>query len=246
VARSEKMQTEMDLNVRQRMDVEGFAIAPEVIDAKWCLELIDAVESFQSQEAVREKSGSTYAVRRLCELVPRVADLAKSPAVRSLITPLLGQSARVVRSLLFDKTPDANWKVPWHQDLTIAVKERREVPGFGPWSVKAGVPHVQPPASVLEKMLTLRLHLDDCGPQNGPLRVLPGSHRKGVLDSTAIAETRQRRGEAVCSIQRGGAMLMWPLLLHASSPATQPGHRRVIHLEFAAEELPGGLKWHES
>ena len=132
----------------------------------------------------------------------------------------------------------------WHQDLTIAVRERREVAGFGPWSTKAGIPHVQPPAEVLERKVTLRIHLDRCGPDNGPLRVVPGSHRGGRLDAAAIADHRQRVAEVSCLVDRGGVVILRPLLLHASSAALRPGHRRVIHLECAAEDLPGGLEWH--
>ncbi len=142
-----------------------------------------------------------------------------------------------VRGILFDKTPQGNWKVPWHQDLSIAVASRVEVPGFEPWSIKDGVVHVQPPVQVLEAMVTLRLHLDDCGLDNGPLRVLPGTHLLGKV------ETPPAVPEVVCCLPAGGALLMRPLLMHASSAATGPGRRRVIHLEFACESLPGGLEW---
>jgi len=233
-------------DVLKQLEIEGFAIARGVLDDASCDALIEAVGSLGTQAAVREKSGATYAVRRICELAPAVARFSTSPQVRSLIEPLVGPSARVVRSLLFDKTADANWKVPWHQDLTIAVRERREAIGFGPWSVKAGVPHVQPPAKVLEDMVTLRVHLDECSADNGPLRVLPKSHQMGVLDSAAITEMRRNMSETTCTMQRGDALLMRPLLLHASSPATMPGHRRVIHLEFGCGDLPGGLEWAES
>lgn len=233
-------------DVCQQLELEGFAIARGMLDDASCNALIDAVGSLGAQAAVREKAGATYAVRRICELAPAVARFSALPEVRLLIEPLLGPSARVVRSLLFDKTADANWKVPWHQDLTIAVRERREVQGFGPWSVKAGVPHVQPTAKVLEGMVTLRFHLDECGVDNGPLRVLPKSHRTGVLDGVAINEMRRNVPEAICTMGRGDALLIRPLLLHASSPALVPGHRRVIHLEFAGGELPGGLEWAES
>jgi ectoine hydroxylase-related dioxygenase (phytanoyl-CoA dioxygenase family) len=194
---------------------------------------------------VREKGGSTYAVRRLCELIPAVRAMSVSPAIRNLVEPILGASARVVRSLLFDKNPEANWKVPWHQDLAIAVKERRDVAGFGPWSEKAGVTHVQPPVEVLERMVTVRLHLDDCGVENGPLRVLAGSHRLGVIDPGTVGDVRAELPEVSCMVPAGGAVLMRPLTLHASSPAERPGHRRVIHLEFAAGELPDELEWYE-
>src|SRR5206468_7563965 len=130
------------------------------------------------------------------------------------------------------KTPHANWKVAWHQDLSIAVRERLDVAGFGPWSLKNGVVHVQPPREVLESMLTVRLHLDDCGQDNGPLRVVAGSHALGILPPREVQRLVQARPVTTCVVPRGGALLMRPLLLHASSAALRAGHRRVIHLEF--------------
>src|SRR5207248_2544553 len=130
--------------------------------------------------------------------------------------------------------------------LSIAVRERKEAEGFGPWSVKAGVLHVQPPAAILEKMLTVRLHLDDCPEQNGPLRVIPGSHLLGRLREGAISALTTPAAPVVCTVARGGVLLMRPLLLHASSPSQQPGHRRVLHIEYAASPLPGGLQWHSA
>jgi ectoine hydroxylase-related dioxygenase (phytanoyl-CoA dioxygenase family) len=146
--------------------------------------------------------------------------------------------------LLFDKTPAANWSIGWHQDTAIAVREKVEAPGFFGWSVKAGVPHVHPPTQILESMITLRVHVDDCGEGNGPLRVIPGSHRHGRLSDEAIAK-RATGPEVICPLQAGGVLLMRPLILHASSPATTPQHRRVLHLEFAADPLPHGLEWYE-
>jgi ectoine hydroxylase-related dioxygenase (phytanoyl-CoA dioxygenase family) len=228
------------------LDQNGFVLIPAVIAKPQIASMIDNLTALESHRAIREKSGATYAVRRLCELSPAVRQLSTSAAIRALIEPILGPAARVVRGLLFDKTAAANWKVPWHQDLTIAVKERRDAPGFGPWSIKADITHVQPPLDVLEQMLTIRLHLDDCGPDNGPLRVLPGSHKRGVINASTIAQLRQQTAETLCTLPAGGALVMRPLLLHASAPATSPGHRRVIHLEFAANDLPDGLQWHES
>jgi ectoine hydroxylase-related dioxygenase (phytanoyl-CoA dioxygenase family) len=146
-------------------------------------------------------------------------------------------------SIFFDKTPDANWKVAWHQDLTIAVRQKIEVACFTAWSVKDGVAHVQPPIEVLERMLTLRLHLDDCGPANGPLQVISASHKSGRLTARQISEWREQQPAEICSVTRGGALLMRPLLLHSSSTATEPKHRRVVHLEFAAGPLRNGLQW---
>ncbi len=144
---------------------------------------------------------------------------------------------------MFDKTPRSNWKVPWHQDLTIAVSERREVAGFGPWSVKDGLPHVQPPASLLERIVALRLHLDDTPAANGALRVLAGTHKLGRLSAARIDALRRQIPETVCPVAAGGAMLMSPLLLHASSPSHAPLRRRVLHFEYSAADLPAGLAW---
>lgn len=224
---------------------EGFAIVSDVIDRTTLTTLLKALARVQPDAAVRERNSRTYAVRNLLAMVPEVRELARADSIRRLIDPVLGRGARVVRGILFDKTLDANWKVAWHQDLSIAVKRRAHTEGFGPWSFKAGVQHVQPPTHVLEQMLTVRLHLDHCGPENGPLNVLPGSHAHGVLSPAAIRRLCDNGAPVPCHVPAGGALLMRPLLLHASSSARTPGHRRVIHLEFADSELPGGLEWFE-
>jgi hypothetical protein len=216
---------------------QGFAVVPNVLGHEEVDSLIEAIETeIQIQ-------GSSAGVRLPHDVFPAIRDLVNGGAMRELIEPALGKEARVVRAILFNKTAERNWGVPWHQDLTIAVAERREVAGFMGWSVKEGVNHVQAPREVLEARLTVRLHLDDCGAENGPLRVLPGTHRDGWLDTERIERAKAEVDEAVCLADRGGAVLMRPLLLHASSRATKPGHRRVLHLEFAAGELPGGLRY---
>ena len=133
----------------------------------------------------------------------------------------------------------------WHQDLTIATAERVEVAGFEPWTEKAGVPHVQPPTQVLESMLAIRVHLDDSTSANGPVRVLEGTHRMGRLSAEMIEGLRTSHTERECLVAAGGVLAFRPLLLHASSPSLTPSHRRVIHLEFAASELPAPLEWHQ-
>jgi ectoine hydroxylase-related dioxygenase (phytanoyl-CoA dioxygenase family) len=174
---------------------------------------------------------------------PAVRELAAAPVLRRLVEPHLGADCVAVNATLFDKSAGRNWKVPYHQDVTIRVKRRRDVPGFETWWERAGVPHCWPPAAVLERMLAVRLHLDDCGPANGPLRVLPGSHTAGVLAAADIARWREATPEVVCTVGRGGVVLMRPLLLHASSAAAAAARRRVLHLEYAAPTLPGGLEW---
>ena len=225
----------------QQIERDGFAIVPDVLSPECCDELLAAFASVQDVGGNRAAS-----MRNVLRRVPPVRALCESPPVLPLMQSVLGAACFPVRAILFDKTPDANWKVTWHQDLTIAVQEEREAEGFGPWSVKDGVTHVQPPVRVLEPMLTLRLHLDDCDENNGPLRVLRGSHQSGKLSSVEIQKWRERQAEEVCLSPRGGALLMRPLLLHASSQAKTPRHRRVLHIEWANEKLPHGLHWHSA
>jgi len=220
------------------------ALAAAIARDGWCrmagtvpCELLDAIVS-----EMRE-IGASAGVRNLFQRSASSIALAAHPAVRALPEALLGGHAFVVRAILFDKTADTNWKVPWHQDRTIAVRNRCDHPGFGPWSTKDGVVHVEPPASVLERMVTVRVHIDDCGPDNGPLRVLPGTHRLGRLDAPSIEHAKATIPESICTVARGGIIAFAPLLLHASSPALVPEHRRVVHLEFAADPLPEGLDW---
>jgi len=221
----------------------GFAVIENVLDDTVVAGLHRAIVHAADSSPSHQRAGSTYGMRNLLDQVPAVRDLANSPDLQKLIEPVLGRDAFAVKATLFDKTPDANWKVAWHQDTTICVRERIEVPGFQAWSVKDGVVNVQPPDDVLSSIMTIRLHLDDCGADNGALRVLPGSHQAGRLSAEDVDRWRTENTPVTCAVRRGGALLMRPLTLHASSAAQNPGHRRVIHLEFAASGLPGGLAW---
>ena len=177
--------------------------------------------------------------------IPEVHALAVSDPIQFLLRPHLPAKPFPVRAIYFDKSPDANWLVAWHQDQTIAVQERHDLPGFGPWSVKNGIVHVQPPVELLEQMVTIRIHLDDADKSNGALRVLPGTHCLGRLDSATISRLQTERSEVTCCAAAGDALLMRPLLLHASGRSVSSRHRRVLHIEYSSSELPGGLAWSE-
>lgn len=217
-------------------EASGFVLLPDLISPDELFRLRD--------EADRLLGESTHrgGVRNVLDKSPYLHALATSGPPSRAVETLLG-GARPSKLTIFDKTPYANWKVPWHQDLTISVQERRDVPGFGPWTIKDGVPNVQPPVSVLEQVIAVRVHLDDTPEENGALRVLPGTHKLDRLSERQIAALRQQTQEVVCAVPAGGAMLMSPLLLHASSASESPAHRRVLHFEFTAALLPGGLAW---
>ena len=168
------------------------------------------------------------------------AAIAPATAAASI---LLGGSARPVRAVLFDKTAEANWLVAWHQDRTIPVRERIEAPGFGPWSRKDGILHVMPPVAVLEQMATLRIHIDPVGPENAPLRAALGSHRIGLVPAAEAAKTAEAMPCPVCLAEAGDVWAYSTPILHASDRAAVPTRRRVLQVDFAVDELPGGLEW---
>lgn len=226
----------------RNLDALGFAVVADALSAAEVATLLAATNTLPAAKPDEVRGG----YRDLFTLLPAVRDLAGHPGIRRWPAAVLGPGCFAVRAILLDKTPGANWKAAWHQDLTISTRERIERPTFGPWSIKAGIPHVQPPVSILENMLTVRIHLDRCGIDNGPIRVLPGSHRHGKLSPGAMSDWGERVATISTPCAAGGLLLMRPLLLHASSASTAPGHRRVIQLEYASGPLPEGLHWHEA
>jgi len=228
--------------LRNEVQRNGFAICEDVLPPEEMISLLGALGKIDRPGSLQRR-GATFAVRNLLDASLEVRELADSEVVRKLVDAVLGPGCFAVRGILFDKIPDANWKVPWHQDVTIAIQAKVEAEGFGPWSTKADVLHVQPPAFVLEQMLSVRLHLDPCGEENGALRVIPGSHLQGRIREEEIARIREEVPERICAVSAGGALLMRPLLLHSSPPSQVPGHRRVVHIDFAAVKLPNGMRW---
>ncbi|UUL83534.1 phytanoyl-CoA dioxygenase family protein [Sphingomonas qomolangmaensis] len=172
-----------------------------------------------------------------------IAPLTAVERVRAIVASWLGPQTRPVRLLLLDKSATANWALGWHQDRTVAVRTRREVAGFGAWTQKAGVPHVAPPIDVLQRMITARLHLDDIDEDNAPLLIAPGSHRMGLIRESAIDAAVATCGTAPCLADRGDVWLYSTPILHASARAAPGRRRRVIQIDFAAFDLPGGLEW---
>jgi ectoine hydroxylase-related dioxygenase (phytanoyl-CoA dioxygenase family) len=169
--------------------------------------------------------------------------LATTGVIGRVVVDVLGPHARPVRAILFDKNEAMNWAVPWHQDRTIAVREQREAAGFGPWSVKAGVTHVEPPFELLAGMLTVRAHLDDCDRDNAPLIIVPGSHRLGRIPAATAAELARRSDQISCLAQAGDLWVYSTAILHASERARTPRRRRVLQIDYSAATLPGELEW---
>ncbi len=218
-----------------QVDAEGYAILPALVDPSLC-------ETLKLELSTLERDHSKAGMRNLLglSLVRKIAD---SDPIKAAVRATLGAHAFAYKATLFEKGPEANWLVAWHQDLSLPIKERKSIEGWRAWSIKEGVVHAQPPAAILEQVLAVRIHLDDVTQERGPLRVLPGTHKAGKLNNAQIREFANSIVEVMCTGQTGSVVLMRPLLLHASSKATRPLPRRVLHLEFSANVLPQGMQF---
>jgi Phytanoyl-CoA dioxygenase (PhyH) len=169
--------------------------------------------------------------------------LEREGPIGAIAASALGEYSRPVRAILFNKTPNRNWSLGWHQDRTICVKDRRDVPGFEPWTVKGGMNHVEPSFELLARMVTVRIHLDEVGDDNAPLLIAPGSHKLGRIREDQIDDVVSRCGTRACSAAAGDVWVYATPILHASKAARVPTTRRVLQVDYAAEELPDGLEW---
>ncbi len=230
---------------REQLEADGYALLPAVFApeevaaalAEWAV----VTRAHATDDALLTgEGGPAYGARNLLDMWPRVVELVRAPVLRGALREVLGDGAGVVRALYFDKPPGHSWALPWHKDYSVAVAAHGRTGVFTKPTVKAGVPHVIAPRDVLDRMLTVRVHLDDVTPENGPLRVVPGSHR-------AYRACDDESREAVALHCRAGdVLLMRPLVTHASGHSrTDAGrHRRIVHLECAADaELPDGYAW---
>ena len=220
--------------LRERAKVieeRGFAVLP------WGVSEGDVgrvAEELASSKMGRSRAGLRHALR-----YPAVAAIARDPRLLEIARAVLGDGALPFRATLFDKSRSSNWLVAWHQDTALPLREKREASGWGPWSVKDGVTYAHAPATALEQVVALRVHLDDSTAENGPLRVLPGKHRMGVLSDDEIHELARRVAPVECCVARCGIVAMRPLLVHASSKSRSEALRRVLHIEYAASKYLG-------
>jgi ectoine hydroxylase-related dioxygenase (phytanoyl-CoA dioxygenase family) len=223
---------------------QGFAILPAMLSSAEILHLNSILDRYRQSTMPSSSSAEIFAVRNLLQTIPELAEVLKISIVPQLAEIFAGNKPSIIRSIYFNKPATANWVVPWHQDLTVNLKEKSSTNGFTKWAVKDGQLTAKAPAELLSKILTLRIHLDDCDETNGALKVIPGSHLHGELRTDDYLRTELERA-VTCSVNSGGIMLMQPLLLHASS-RSKGAERRVIHLEFYSGELPAPLQWSEA
>jgi len=193
-------------------------------------------------DALRDLPSGQAGVR-IHDIEPLRCILAVKGPIGAVAAKFLGPQCRPVRAILFDKTAATNWSLAWHQDRTICVKQRIDVDGYGAWTTKSGMQHVAPPFELLARMITLRVHLDDVPAGNAPLLIAPGSHAAGRVPITDYDAVVDRCGIHACLASAGDIWVYATPILHASEAADVTGHRRVLQIDYAAEDLPGGLAW---
>lgn len=229
----------IDIN---QFDRDGFALIARPFSIFEIRNLKEQIEKFRSENSNTLVAG----VRNLLRDCGSVRAFANDSKAFEIAKSFIGENARPVRSILFDKTPATNWYVTWHQDVSIAVAERVDIENYGPWSVKENVIHVQPPKEILEQMVSLRIHLDPCPEENGAIKFIAGSHTVGHIDPAKIPDIAENSQSVICAAEIGDIIAMRPLILHASSKSKTPDHRRVLHIEYSAAQLPSGLQWSEA
>jgi hypothetical protein len=203
----------------------GYAILPRILSSQ---EVQKLAADLESEELPRSRAGIRHLLGVDC-----IAHTAHDPRLLGIVKEILGGDAFPFRATLFDKASDSNWLITWHQDTALPLAQKRETPGWGPWSVKQNVTYAHAPAGTLEQVIALRLHLHDSTKENGPLRVAPGSHRQGVLSDQQVEAFVASSNIVNCLVPRGGVILMRPLIIHASSKSRSSTPRRVLHIEYA-------------
>ena len=220
----------------QTFAVDGVEIRPAILRSQQIACIQDEVSI--DHEVLRQTG-----IRNLEKKFRSIAQLAANASVLSIAASLLGKTPRLVRALFFDKTEKRNWFVAWHQDRTVTLNKRVEIDGWGSWTQKDGVHHVQPPRHVLDSMVTIRLHVDDADEERGCLSVIPKSHRLGILTQNEINRVVMNSRPEACVVSAGDAVIIHPLVLHSSAKSRNPDHRRVVHLEYSSYQLPLGVSW---
>lgn len=223
------------MTTERAISEQGFHVITNVLSEN---ETRSLIVSLSHPELQRSRAGIRHVLGQAS-----VTSLAQDPRLLHIAQSMLGDAAIAFRATLFDKSPQANWLVVWHQDTALSLRERREVAGWGPWSEKEGIIYAHAPASALQQVLALRVHLDDSSLRNGPLRVLPGTHTRGVLSDDEIQRHARQIAPIDCVIPRGGVLAMTPLIVHASSKSASEESRRVLHIEYATSvKLESGLE----
>ncbi|REC41287.1 phytanoyl-CoA dioxygenase family protein [Chryseobacterium sp. 5_R23647] len=230
-------------NHKNLIQANGFTVINNIFSDKEIERISEVIQNIDTSKETFRKSEDLFAIRQFLKEVPDVKDLIFNKNLKMIIKEIFGDNYFVVKSIYFDKPEKSNWYVAYHQDLTISVDKKIDLENFGPWTTKQNQFAVQPPLDILENIFTIRIHLDETDENNGALKVVPKSHAKGIYRPETIDWNVET--ENICNVEKGGIMIMKPLLLHGSNRTTNGKKRRVIHIEFSNKELPEVLNWSE-
>jgi len=234
----------MELSKHKQIIAEdGFTVIDGIYSYAEVDTILKVIEAIDTSGATFRKSADLFAIRQFLKEVPVTLPLLLNDRLKEVIASVFGSDYFIVKSIYFDKPGASNWFVAYHQDLTISVDRKTELPGYGPWTVKQNQFAVQPPLAILENIYTIRIHLDDTNKDNGALKVVPKSHSKQIYRPETIDWNNET--EVTCNVSKGGVMIMKPLLLHSSGRTVNNAKRRVIHIEFSSMQLPEALQWAE-
>ena len=225
---------------------EGFTIINNVYTESEIEKLISLIENITDNESDNEtfrKSKDLFAIRQFHKEIPETLPFIFNQNLKDAIESNFGKGYFITKSIYFDKPEKSNWFVAYHQDLTISVNKKIELDGFENWTVKQNQFAVQPPKEILDDNFTIRIHIDNTTKENGALKVINNSHSHGILRIEKLDFENEK--ETICEVEKGGIMIMKPLLFHASNKTVNNERRRVIHIEFSKQQLPEGLEWSE-
>lgn len=234
------------MNYSNKINSQGFAIIDTIYSENEIEKLISLIENItenSNENATFRKSQDLFAIRQFHKEIPESLPFIFNQNLKDVIESTFGKGYFITKSIYFDKPEKSNWFVAYHQDLTISVDKKIEVENFENWTVKQNQFAVQPPTEILESNFTIRIHIDKTTKDNGALKVINNSHSKGILRIENLGIENEK--ETICEVEKGGIMIMKPLLFHASNKTTNNERRRVIHIEFSKQELPNGLEWSE-
>lgn len=232
------------MNHIEEVTAKGFSIINNTYSEKEIEKIVSLIENKAEQNPKKitfRKSNDLFAIRQFHKEIPETLDLIFNQNLIDIIENTFGKGYFITKSIYFDKPEKSNWFVAYHQDLTISVNKKIDLKGFENWTVKQNQFAVQPPVQILEDNFTIRIHIDKTTKDNGALKVVDNSHSKGIFR----VENLKIDNETICEVDKGGIMIMKPLLFHASNKTTNNERRRVIHIEFSKQKLPDELEWNE-
>jgi len=234
------------MNYSTQIDSEGFSILNNVFTENEIQNIISLIENKTADNPENNtfrKSQDLFAIRQFHKEIPETLPYIFNQKLQDIIETNFGKGYFITKSIYFDKPEKSNWFVAYHQDLTISVEKKIQTENFENWTVKQNQFAVQPPTEILENNFTIRIHIDKTTKENGALKVINNSHSKGILRIEKLNFESEK--ETICEVEKGGIMIMKPLLFHASNKTTNNERRRVIHIEFSRQNLPNGLEWSE-